>query len=373
MVLDRATGEMREITKGFDLSVETFQWLPDSQGLMFNVEEAGYYRLYTASLSGAIEAVSDQVNAYDFVLDPKGAFVVYRGGSFTKPTELYAFDLKSRTVRQITDLNGEKIENLDLGGYEEFRFEGAKNVKVHGFLVKPPAFDPAKKYPLLLIVHGGPQQMSTSNFGYGWCTQLFASPGYVVALINPRGSRGYGQKFTDDITEDWGGKVYEDLMKGVDYLVATYPFIDGKRLAAAGGSYGGYMMNWFEGQTDRFRCLINHCGAYNLTAKYGSTDELWFPEWDIGGTYWTNREGYRQWSPSTYAAKFKTPMLIIHGQTDYRVPVEEAMQTFTTLQRQGIPSKFLYFPDEGHWILKPQNQELWYRTFHEWLAKWLKE
>lgn len=201
---------------------------------------------------------------------------------------------------------------------------------------------------------------------------MFATPGYIVATINFHGSTGYGQAFTDSISGDWGGKPFEDIMLGLDYLLSKYAFIDGNKLAAAGGSYGGYMVNWIEGHTDRFDCLISHAGVYDLRSMYGATEELWFPEWDLRGTPWTNPEMYARWSPSFYVKNFKTPCLVIHGQLDFRVPVTQGFQLFTALQRQGIPSKLLYYPDEGHFVLKPQNAELWWKTIHDWLAKYLK-
>jgi dipeptidyl aminopeptidase/acylaminoacyl peptidase len=205
---------------------------------------------------------------------------------------------------------------------------------------------------------------------------VFASPGYVVLMVNPRGSTGYGQKFTAEISADWGGKVFIDLMKGVDFAIAKYPFIDGARLAAAGGSYGGFMMDWFASQTKgRFKCLISHAGSYDAVSAYGATEELWFEEWEYRGTPWTNTSLYEKWSPSTHAAdfaKYKTPTLVIGGELDFRVPYTQDLEFFTALQRQSVPSKLLIFPDEGHWVLKPQNSELWYRTFLEWLATYLK-
>jgi dipeptidyl aminopeptidase/acylaminoacyl peptidase len=240
--------------------------------------------------------------------------------------------------------------------------------------LKPPGFEEGKKYPLIFLIHGGPQGAWDDIFHWRWNYQMFAAPGYVVAAVNPRGSTGFGQKFTDEISGDWGGKVFEDLMKGLDYVLSQYTFIDADRVAAAGASYGGYMINWIEGHNDdgKFKCLVNHDGTYNLVSMYGETEELWFPEWDLGGTPWDNPEGYARFSPHTYAKNFKTPMLIIHGELDFRLPVSEGLQAFTALKRQGVPARFLYFPDEGHWVQKPQNAELWWKTVHEWIAEWLK-
>jgi dipeptidyl aminopeptidase/acylaminoacyl peptidase len=237
--------------------------------------------------------------------------------------------------------------------------------------VKPPNFSPDRKWPAVVLIHGGPQGAWGDSFSYRWNYHMFASRGYVVFAPNPRGSYGFGQKFTDEISGDWGGKVYEDIMKGVDFF-ARLPYVDSSRMAAAGASYGGYMMNWLEGQTDRFRCLVSHDGVYNAVSMFGATEELWFPEWEFGGTPWSNPLTYAKWSPSNYVKNFKTPMLVIHGELDYRVPVSEGFQLFTALQLMKVPSKFLYFPDEGHWVLKPQNSELWHKTVLDWIDQWTR-
>ena len=254
---------------------------------------------------------------------------------------------------------------------EPFWFTGAANTKVEGFILKPPDFDASKKYPVKFIIHGGPQTMWGDLWSYRWNFELFAANSYVVILINPRGSTGYGQKFVDEISGDWGGKPYEDLMKGLDYAERTYPFIDKERECALGASYGGYMVNWIMGHTNRFKCIVSHDGMFNTESAYGSTEELWFNEWEFEGTPWTNRALYRKWSPHLFAQNFKTPTLVIHSQKDYRLDVSEGFQLFTTLQRLKVPSKMLYFPDEGHWVLKPQNSQLWYKTVNDWVDQWV--
>jgi dipeptidyl aminopeptidase/acylaminoacyl peptidase len=241
-------------------------------------------------------------------------------------------------------------------------------------VIKPPKFEAGKKYPLLVLLHGGPQTMWSNAWGYRWNSQVFSSPGYVSLMINRRGSTGYGQKFTDEITNDWGGKAYVDVMKGIDAAVAKYSYIDGAKVAAAGGSYGGYMADWIATHTNRFKAIISHAGIYDKTAMY-ATEELWFEEHDMEGTPWSAAENYKKWSPSTYAAdlgKYKTPTLIVAGERDYRVPYTQSLEFFSALQRQGVPSKLVVFPDEGHWVLKPQNAEFWYKTFLDWLAKYLQ-
>ncbi|MEE9466133.1 MAG: S9 family peptidase, partial [Candidatus Neomarinimicrobiota bacterium] len=311
---------------------------------------------------------------YDRALQitPDGNTLIYLRETMHSPAQIFSRNIADGTETQLTNVNAERLAELDMNEAEEFWFTGAKKAKVHGFLLRPPGFDPAKKYPLLYVIHGGPQNMFGNSFHYRWNAQLFAAPGYVVVMVNPRGSTGYGQQFTDEISGDWGGKVYKDLMAGVDYVLETYDFIDPNRLAAMGGSYGGYMVNWIEGHNDRFNTLISHAGLFNLTSMYYATEELWFPEWDLRGTPHTAPKLFKKWSPHNFVKKFKTPMLVIHGAGDFRVPIGEGLQMYTALQTMGVESKLLYFPDEGHWILKPQNSELWYNTIHEWLARYLK-
>jgi dipeptidyl aminopeptidase/acylaminoacyl peptidase len=260
-----------------------------------------------------------------------------------------------------------------MSSLESFWFTGANNDKVQGFLAKPPNFDPNKKYPLKFIIHGGPEVPMGDQWSYRWNHELFAADGYAVIFINFHGSPGYGQKFIDAINGDWGGAPFEDLMKGLDYAEQHYLFIDKDRECALGASYGGYMVDWILGHTDRFKCLVSHDGMFNTTSAWGSTEELWFPEWEFKGTPYDNRAMYDKWSPHLSAANFKTPTLVIHSQKDYRLDVSEGFQLFTTLQRRGVPSKMLYFPDEGHWILKPQNSQLWYKTVNDWVDQWLKK
>ncbi|MDH5744784.1 MAG: S9 family peptidase, partial [Candidatus Aminicenantes bacterium] len=245
--------------------------------------------------------------------------------------------------------------------------------EVHGFLLKPPSFDPSEKFPLVLLIHGGPQGAWMDNFHYRWNAQMFASPGYVVAMINFHGSTGYGQDFTDSISGDWGGKPFEDIMLGLDHLISNYSFIDYRKIGAAGASYGGYMIDWIEGHTDRFECLISHAGVYDLRSMHGATEELWFPEWEFRGPPWISLEMYEKWSPSTYTQNFRTPCLVIHGQMDFRVPVTQGFQFFTALQRTKVPSKMIYFPDESHFVIKPQNAQFWWESVFAWLTKYLKE
>jgi dipeptidyl aminopeptidase/acylaminoacyl peptidase len=237
------------------------------------------------------------------------------------------------------------------------------------WILKPPGFDATKKYPLVFWVHGGPQGAFMDAWSYRWNVQLWAAQGYVLAMPNPRGSTGFGQKFVDEISHDWSGKVFEDLMAGLAYM-EKQSYVDTKRMAAAGASYGGYMMNWFQGHTDKFKTLVTHAGVFNFATMYGTTEELWFDEWEHGIPW--EKPDSDKFSPDRFAADFKTPNLIIHNELDFRVPIGQGMSLFTALQRKGVPSKLLYFPDEGHWVLKPQNSELWHKTVFEWLAEYLK-
>ncbi len=237
--------------------------------------------------------------------------------------------------------------------------------------MKPPGFNPAQKYPVLFLIHGGPQGAWGESWSYRWNAQVFAGAGYVVVMPNPRGSTGYGQKFIDDINGDWGGKPFDDIMAVVDYAAAL-PYVDTDRMAAAGASYGGYMIDWMLGHTTRFRAMVSHDGVFDLRSMAASTEELWFPMWEFKGMPWDNPDMYARWSPSYFVKDFKTATLVIHGEQDYRVPLEQGLQLFTALQTQKVPSKLLVFPDEGHWVLKPQNSVLWYKTVLDWVGQWTK-
>jgi dipeptidyl aminopeptidase/acylaminoacyl peptidase len=274
------------------------------------------------------------------------------------------------TEQPLTKLNRALIAQLDLADLEHYWFHGAGGVRVEGFLIRPPAFDAEKKYPVKFLIHGGPEGAWGDGWSYRWNAELLAADGYAVVMVNPRGSTGYGQAFVDGVNNDWGGRPYIDLMRGLDAAELRFPFLDKGRECALGASYGGFMANWILGHTERFRCIVSHDGLFNAESAYGASDELWFSEWEFKGTPWTNRLGYRRWSPSLYASQFKTPTLVIHSQLDYRLDVSEGMQLFTTLQRLGVPSEMLYFPDEGHWVLKPQNSELWYKTVNAWCGRW---
>jgi len=376
MLYDRASGTMSARTDDFDANVNAFAWSPDSQTIYFETEEKFEDPMYAVAVKpGSFpKPVLSTGSNGDFAISPDGRTIVFTRTSLSMPAEIFAASSDGKDVRQITHQNDALLSQLDLPQAESFWFAGASGTQVQGMLIRPPHFDASKKYPLLLIVHGGPQVPWEDAWGYRWNPQLMIAPGYVALLINPRGSPGYGSKFVQEISRDWGGKVYIDLMNGVDAALAKYPFIDGSRMAAAGGSYGGYMVDWIATHTGRFKCLISHAGDWDEVASY-ATEELWFEDWEFGGPPWSHPELYKKWSPSEYGAalaKYRTPTLVIAGERDYRVPYTQSLEFFSALQRQGVPSKLVVFPDEGHWVLKPQNSEFWYKTFLDWLGKYLQ-
>ena len=373
MLFDRQAAATVNLTGSLDYSVGAFLWAPGGAALYFDAEEKGrtaVFRLTPATKK--IERILDGHSVSSLALSTDGRPLYFLKQALHRPNDVWSLDLKTKTLAQLTKVNADLLAGLDMNPAEEFWYDGAAGDKVHGFLLKPPAFDPSKKYPLLMLIHGGPQGSFGDDFHYRWNAQMFAAAGYVTAMVNFHGSTGYGQAFTDSISGDWGGKPYQDILKAVGFLHGTYPFIDMNRLGAAGASYGGYMSDWIEGQTDIFDCLVSHDGVFDLRSMYGATEELWFPEWDYHGTPWTSPEQYTKWSPSMYVKNFKTPCLVIHSANDFRVPLEQGLQFFTSLQRMGVPSKLLYFPDEDHFISKPQNAELWWKTIHDWLATYLK-
>jgi dipeptidyl aminopeptidase/acylaminoacyl peptidase len=377
IIYQRKLGQSRNATVNFDRSVGSLAWTPDSKAIYFTAEDHGEAPIWTLPLDGKQPKQIARLHADDLAFANDGSSLFFSQVSVGAPAEIARLDLTSKqsgvnlTPSAVTRMNEALLALIDMPPMESFQFPGANNESVEGFLVRPPGFDSTKKYPLKFLIHGGPQGSWGNSWSYRWNPQLFAATGnYVVVMINFHGSTGYGQKFTDSISGDWGGKPYEDLMKGLDYVEKTYPFIDKNREAALGASYGGYMANWLLGHTDRFKCIVSHDGVFNTESAYGTTEELWFNEWEFKGPPWKNRELYRKFSPHLFAEKFKTPTLVVHGQLDFRLDVGEGFQLFTTLQRLKVPSKMLYFPDEGHWVLKPQNSRLWYKTVNEWVDQW---
>ena len=372
--MDRSGGRTINVTDSLDKNVESFTWSPDSQRLFFTVEDRGRQILQMASPTGggARSIITGNSTVDDMQFAPDGKTMVYTQTTGAEPTELYRVSSSGGAAVALTKINAPLLEQYELKPYDEFYVVGAEGARVHSFILKPPGFNPRNKYPALFLIHGGPQGAWKESFSYRWNPQVFAAAGFVVVMPNPRGSTGFGQKFTDDINNDWGGKVYEDIMASVNY-VSNQPYIDSDRLAAAGGSYGGYMMNWMLGHTDKFKALVCHAGVFDLRSMAGETEEVWFPLWEFRGMPWDNPESYQKWSPSFYTSEFKTPTLVIHGELDYRVPVGQGMQLFTALQMKRVPSKMVLFPDEGHWIGKPQNTLLWYKSFTDWIGEWTKK
>ena len=376
MRYDRVTGKIENLTETFDRSASGLAWSADSKDIFFTAENETLQPLYSVPACSCGEpkkVIAEGFNtAISFTHD--GQVVAFERTSLTMPAEVFIASSDGSNVRQLSHQNDAILASLDMNAPETFWFDGANGTKVEAMLIRPPQFDETKKYPLLVLLHGGPQTMWSNAWGYRWNAQVFSGAGYVTLMINRRGSTGYGQKFTDEITNDWGGKAYVDVMNGVDFTLKKYPFVDAARMAAAGGSYGGYMADWIATHTGRFKAIISHASVYDKVSMY-ATEELWFEEHDLQGEPWTNPENYRKWAPSTYAAelgKYKTPTLVIAGERDYRVPYTQSLEFFNTLQRQGVPSKLVVFPDEGHWILKPQNSQFWYKTFFDWLALYVK-
>ena len=377
MVRDRATGAVHEVPKAFDRWVGEYAWEPNSQGFVVIAEDRQVNRFFHVTLAGDVHDVHPGGDASQLSLaGPAGGpeTAAFVGDAIDRPPDVYVWRIDHAHPTpplQLTHLNADTLRTLDLPAAEAIAWRGANGDSVHGWLLKPPGFDPARRYPLLVLVHGGPQGAWLDQFHPRWNPEMFAAPGYVVFMPNPRGSTGFGQRFIDAIARDWGGKVYVDIMRGVD-LVARLPYVDSTRMGAAGGSFGGHMINWINGHTRRFKVLVAHDGDFNLSSMYGATEELWFPEHDLGGPPWVDRTDYARWSPDRFASRMKTPELVIHGGQDFRVPETEGFQAFTALQRQGVPSKLLYFPDEGHWVLRPANQVVWWTTVHLWLAGYLQ-
>jgi dipeptidyl aminopeptidase/acylaminoacyl peptidase len=406
MLYDRKTGVKDDVIGGdLDRWIGTIAWAPDSSRIYFTAENAGNSPIFELGVGGPLNGrrwPRQVVSGFndDETVGPDGSTLLFTRMSASMPSGIYrasaaeppctisykdgrvpppgyeAPNCQLSNAEPITHLNDIVLSEVAMSPLESFWFAGAFGDKVQGFLVKPPNFDASKKYPLKFVIHGGPEVPMGDLWSYRWNAQLFAaptssSPGYVVIMINFHGSPGYGQKFIDEINGDWGGAPFEDLMKGLDYAEKTFPYIDKDRECALGASYGGYMANWVLGHTDRFKCIVSHDGMFNTYSAWGTTEELWFNNWEFKGTPYTNPEMYDKWNPRAAAKNFKTPTLVIHSQLDYRLDVSEGFQLFTTLQTMGVPSKMLYFPDEGHWVLKPQNSQLWYKTVNDWVDRWI--
>ncbi len=365
---DRATQKSNIITNAFDNWVDDFKWSPDSKTIYFTGEVEGYSPLYKIDLAGdKITPVSSQQSIFGFDISPDGKDIYFLARSVDKPGELYKISTANRLYVQLTDFNKKLLEEVDVRPAEKMWVEGADGKKVEVFIVKPHNFNPTKKYPLILNVHGGPQGQWMDSFRGDW--QVYPGAGYVVAFPNPHGSTGYGQAYTAEISGDWGGKVFEDLMDVTDAL-AKLPYVDKDRMGAMGWSFGGYMMNWFQAKTTRFKCLASMMGIYDLKSFWGGTEELWFPSWDLKGQPW-NSDEYSKFSPSSYIKNFSTPTLIITGQRDFRIPYTQAIQYFSTLQTLGIDSRLIIFKNDGHWPNYIKSMPLYYDAHLDWFHKYL--
>jgi dipeptidyl aminopeptidase/acylaminoacyl peptidase len=364
-------GKPRVLTEAWDFSVASIGWSKDGAKLLATAPNKGQTSLFAVdAATGKAETLVAQGTVAGFATAGEG--VVFERNTLTSPTEIF-FIAPGAGEKAVTAINAAKVAALRLGEPEQYSFKGWNNETVYGYIVKPVDFDAAKKYPVAFMIHGGPQGSFGNDFHYRWNPQAYAGAGYAVVMVDFHGSTGYGQAFCDAIRGDWGGKPLEDLKKGLAAALAKYPWMDGMRVGALGASYGGYMINWIAGNwSDRFKCLIAHDGNIDERAAYFETEELWFPEWDHMGTPWENPQNYEKHNPANFIRNWKTPMLVIHGGQDFRVVETQGIGSFNVLQRRGIPSKFLYFPDENHWVLKPANSILWHDTVIGWLDKWLK-
>jgi dipeptidyl aminopeptidase/acylaminoacyl peptidase len=366
-------GESRVLTQDWDRSVGSMTFSSDGETLLVTAQNLGNTSLFSIDTgSGELRELIHEgtIRSPSFA----GNQIVFGMDHLQFPVELYRTGLDGSGMTAITEINRKKMASIRLGEPEQMTFQGARGDEAYAWLVKPVDFDPAKKYPVAFIIHGGPQGSSSNNFHYRWNPQIYAAAGYATMMVDFHGSTGYGQDFTDAIRGDWGGKPLEDLQKGLAAAASRNSWLDPDRACALGASYGGYMINWIEGNwPDGFRCLVNHDGVFDQRIMYYGTEELWFPEWEHGGTYWESQDGYERHNPVNHVGEWKTPMLVVHGAQDYRVPLEHGIGAFTALQRRGIPSQFLYFPDENHWVLSPANGVKWHETVLAWLDRWTKE
>jgi dipeptidyl aminopeptidase/acylaminoacyl peptidase len=373
IMLKRARGgPARALTGGWDVSVAHLGATPDGQALLADVDELGQRLLYRVDPKSGVPTRLTSSGIVESFSAARASVVLTRA-DLGGPADLYALPLRGGALRRLTDVNGELLAARRMSEYEQFSFKGWNDETVYGYVMKPFGFDSGKRFPVAFVVHGGPQVSMQNLWTYRWNAQAFAGGGYAVVMIDFHGSPGYGQAFTDSISHDWGGKPLIDLQRGLTAALDKYPWLDGGRVCALGASYGGFMMNWIEGNwPERFRCIVNHDGVFDQRMMYYSTEELWFPEWEFGGPYYQNPQGYEQFNPVDFVSKWRTPMLVVHGEKDFRIPLSQGLGTFTALQRRGIDSRLLVFPDENHWVLKPANSILWYHTVLAWLDTHLK-
>ena len=371
MLRDLKSGKTREVATDWDHSPASLAFSRDGAYLYANAQDTGNKTLWRISVAnGKAEKLVDHGNVNSMNIGAKG--LVFAKDDLKTPNELYVLDRKGAKARQLTHFSKPQLENVEMGDYEQFSFKGANDETVHGYVVKPAGFEKGQQYPIAFLIHGGPQGSFGNHFHYRWNPQTYAGQGFAAVMIDFHGSTGYGQDFTDSISQDWGGKPLVDLQLGLKAALEEYAFLDGDKVCALGASYGGFMINWIAGNwPDRFDCLVNHDGVFDQRSMYYTTEELWFPEWENDGPYFANPAGYEKYNPVNHVNRWKTPMFVIHGELDYRVPVTQSIAAFTALQRRGIASKFLYFPDENHWVLKPHNSVQWHDAVNEWLHEFL--
>ena len=370
MLLDLKSGERRALTQDWDRSVDSLAFASDGRTLYVTTDHLGQHPLWSVEVkTGKPTLLTGPGHVSDVTVGERE--VVFTLASLKSPAELYALTTKG-DLRELPRMNAEQLAEVVMGEPEQFRFTGANDEAVYAYLVKPVNFDPRHKYPLAFIIHGGPQASYANAWSYRWNPQTYAGAGYAAVFVDFHGSPGYGQAFTDSISQDWGGKPLEDLQKGLATALERYPWLDAGRVCALGASYGGYMINWIAGNwSEPFRCLVNHDGVFDTRAMAYSTEELWFVEWENGGPAYAKPDNYEKFNPINHVAQWNKPMLVIQGQRDFRVPDTQGISAFTALQRRGIPSRLLYYPDENHWVLKPANSVQWHHEVLRWLDEWL--
>ncbi len=372
MIRDLRTGERRALTRDWDRSVDDIAFSTDSKSLYGTTDHFGQHALWSIDIKTGKPTMltgPGHVNAFTVGKDR----IIYSLSDLKSPADLFSLSLKGGEIKQLTQLNAGKLAGRILAQPEQFTFVGANNEMVYGYAMPPANFDPKQKYPVALIIHGGPQVSYGNDWSYRWNPQVFAGAGYATVFIDFHGSPGYGQAFTNSITGDWGGKPLEDLKKGLAAAFAKYPWLNSEQSCALGSSYGGFMINWIEGHWQKqFKCLVDHDGVFDSKAMAYSTEELWFEEWEHGGTPYEKPALYDKFNPSNSVMEWQTPMLVIHGEQDFRIPDTQGISAFTALQRRGIESRLVIFPDEGHWVLKPQNSLQWHKEVLRWLDGYLK-
>jgi len=373
MLREARTGAARALTEKWDRSVDRLNVAADGKTLLANTDDVGQHALYSIDAStGTPRKLVGTGQVADY--SPSKGSVVYALASLGAPADLFVTRMSGGSARRLTAVNHDVLSQRAMSEYEQFSFKGWNDETVYGYVMKPHGFAPGTRYPVAFVIHGGPQASFANAWSYRWNPQAWAGRGYGVVFIDFHGSPGYGQAFTDSISQDWGGKPLEDLQKGLAAALAKYDWLDGNNACAAGASYGGFMINWIAGNwPDRFKCLVNHDGIFDQRAMYYATEELWFNEWENGGPYYEKPQNHEKFTPSAHVTKWKAPMLVIHGEQDFRVPLEQGIATFTALQRRGIDSRLLVFPNENHWVLKPANSLLWHQTVFDWLDAHLKK